>query len=143
MKTLEEMLAKLPPRLRAEIDARAAQLIAEEMTLRELRRARKLTQVRMAKALGISQDQVSRLEQRTDLHLSTLQGAVRALGGELSLVARFPDRAPVVLSGLGDPGAVKPKRRAASIRPPGKDAAATPSAPATTRTPPAGSRRPC
>jgi DNA-binding XRE family transcriptional regulator len=102
MKTLEEMLQALPVERRAEVESRAQELIAEEMTLRELRRARKLTQVRMAKTLGISQDQVSRLEQRTDLHLSTLQGAVRALGGQLSLIAEFPDREPVVLSGLGD-----------------------------------------
>ena len=70
------------------------------MTLREVRRARKLTQVRMAKALGISQDGVSRLEKRSDLLLSTLRKSIEALGGHLSLVAEFPDRAPVVLSGI-------------------------------------------
>lgn len=142
MKTLKDMLQALPVERRAKIEARTRELVAEEMTLRELRRARKLTQVRMAKSLGITQDQVSRLEQRTDLHLSTLQGAVRALGGELSLVAKFPDRDPVVLSGLGDEGAVEPKRRAGSKRSTAKRTAATPSAPVATRNPPAGSRRP-
>jgi transcriptional regulator with XRE-family HTH domain len=77
-------------------------LIAEEMTLRELRHARKLTQVRMAKTLGITQDSVSRLEKRSDLLLSTLRKTVQAMGGELSLVAEFPDRAPVILSGIGE-----------------------------------------
>ena len=75
-------------------------MIAEEMTLRELRQARKLTQVRMAKALGISQDSVSRLEKRSDLLLSTLRKTVEAMGGNLSLVAEFPGRAPVVPAGI-------------------------------------------
>jgi transcriptional regulator with XRE-family HTH domain len=77
-------------------------LIAEEMTLRELRRARKLTQVKMAKTLGVTQDSVSRLEKRSDLLLSTLRKTVAAMGGNLSLVAQFPDRAPVVLAGIAE-----------------------------------------
>jgi transcriptional regulator with XRE-family HTH domain len=76
-----------------------AQLIApEEMTLHELRRARKLTQVRLAKALGIGQSGVSKLETRAGLTISTLRKHVEAMGGSLSLVATFPDREPVVLS---------------------------------------------
>jgi transcriptional regulator with XRE-family HTH domain len=70
------------------------------MTLRELRYARKLTQVKMAKMLGVTLDRVSRLEKRSDLLLSTLRKAVEAMGGSLSLVAEFPDREPVVLSGI-------------------------------------------
>ncbi|MGA2642513.1 MAG: helix-turn-helix transcriptional regulator [Spirochaetia bacterium] len=70
------------------------------MTLRELRRARKVTQVRIAKELGIRQEGVSRLEKRSDMLLSTLRKAVRAMGGDLQLLASFPDRAPVVLSGI-------------------------------------------
>ena len=87
---------------RKKIEARAAQLLSEEMTLQELRQARKLTQVRMAKALGITQEGVSRLEKRSDLLLSTLRKTVKAMGGNLSLVAEFPDRDPVVLSGIAD-----------------------------------------
>jgi len=75
------------------------------MTLRELRKARKLTQVRIAKTLGIKQDSVSRLEKRSDVLLSTLRKTVEAMGGTLSLVAQFPDRGPVLLSALSeDPG---------------------------------------
>ena len=95
------IIAKLSPARRKKVEARAAQLVAEEMTLRELRHARKLTQVRMAKTLGITQDSVSRLEKRSDLLLSTLRKTVEAMGGSLSLVAEFPDRAPVILSGIG------------------------------------------
>ena len=102
MTNLERIRKGLSPARRKRIEARAAQLMAEEMTLQQLRQARKLTQVRMAKALGITQDGVSRLEKRSDLLLSTLRKAVEALGGNLSLVAEFPDRDPVVLSGLAD-----------------------------------------
>lgn len=108
---VNNIIRKLTPAQRKKVEARAAQLIAEEMTLCELRRARKLTQVRIAKTLGITQDSVSRLEKRSDLLLSTLRKAVHAMGGNLSLVAEFPDRSPVVLSGIaGDDR--KPKRSA-------------------------------
>jgi transcriptional regulator with XRE-family HTH domain len=99
---VNDKIRKLNSAQRKKVKARAAQLIAEEMTLRDLRHARKLTQVRIAKALGITQDSVSRLEKRSDLLLSTLRKTVEALGGNLSLVAEFPDRAPVVLRHIGD-----------------------------------------
>ncbi len=99
---VNDKIRKLSPAQRKKVEARAAELIAKEMTLRELRKARKLTQVRIAKTLGITQDSVSRLEKRSDLLLSTLRKTVRAMGGNLSLVAEFPDRPPVVLSGLAE-----------------------------------------
>ncbi len=102
MTNLERINKSLSPARRKRIEARAAQLVAEEMTLQELRQARKLTQVHVATVLGISQDGVSRLEKRSDLLLSTLKKAVEAMGGKLSLVAEFPDRDPVVLSGITD-----------------------------------------
>jgi len=95
-------IKKLNPAQRRKVEARAAEQVAEEMSLGELRRARKRTQVRMAKAFGITQDGVSRLEKRTDLLLSTLRKAVKAMGGNLSLVAEFPDRPPVVLSSISE-----------------------------------------
>jgi transcriptional regulator with XRE-family HTH domain len=109
---VDDIIAKLSPAKRKKVEARAAQLIAEEMTLRELRHARKLTQVRIAKTLGITQDSVSRLEKRSDLLLSTLRKTVKAMGGNLSLVAEFPDRKPVVLSGIaGEETELKPSGR--------------------------------
>ena len=102
MTNLERIMKELSPARRKNVEARAAQLIAEEMTLQELRRARKLTQVRMAKKLGVSQDGISKLEKRSDLLLSTLRKTVEAMGGSLSLVAEFPDRGPVVLSGIAE-----------------------------------------
>ena len=99
---VNDIIAKLDPERRRRIEERAAELIAEEMTLRELRKARQLTQARVAAELGISQDGVSRLEQRSDLLLSTLRKTVEAMGGSLSLIAKFPDRPPVELSGIAE-----------------------------------------
>ena len=87
----------LSPARRKKIKARAAALIAEEMSLRQ---ALPLTQERMAETLGIGQDGVSRLEKRSDLLLSTLRTYIEAMGGQLLLIAEFPDREPVTLSGL-------------------------------------------
>jgi DNA-binding XRE family transcriptional regulator len=100
MKTLEQKMAKVGAARRKKVAARTAELIAEELSLRDVRRAHKLTQASVAKALGISQDQVSRLEQRSDLLLSTLRKYVESMGGHLSIIAEFPDRAPVRLSGF-------------------------------------------
>ena len=107
--TLKDKVKDLSLAQRRKVEARAAELIAGEMTLRELRHARKLTQVKMARKLGVTQDSVSRLEKRSDLLLSTLRKTVEAMGGNLSLVAEFPDRAPVVLSGIAEDDP-KPKR---------------------------------
>jgi DNA-binding XRE family transcriptional regulator len=69
---VSDKIRELGPVQRKKVEARAAELIEKEMTLRELRTARQLTQVRMAKELGITQDSVSRLERRSDLLPSTL-----------------------------------------------------------------------
>jgi DNA-binding XRE family transcriptional regulator len=102
MKTLQEKLGALPASRRKKISKRTASLIAEEMTMRELRKARHMTQVELAKSLGVKQEQISRIEQRSDMHLSTLRRHVEAMGGELILTAKFPDGAPVKLTGFAD-----------------------------------------
>lgn len=114
---VNDIIKKLGVAQRKKVEARAAELIAEEMTLRELRHARKLTQVKMAKKLGITQDSVSRLEKRSDLLLSTLRKTIEAMGGNLSLVAEFPDRASVVLFGIAEdhPGPKPSGRRPAHV----------------------------
>jgi len=105
---IREKIANLNSAQRKKVAARAAELIAEEMSLRQLRKARKLTQARVAKVLGVTQDSVSRLEKRSDLLLSTLRKTVKAMGGEVRIVAEFPDRRPVVLLELS--GSVRRKR---------------------------------
>ena len=99
---VEDVIAGLDPSERRKVEELAAEFIAEEMTLRELRKARHLTQVSVARELGISQGAVSRMEQRSDLLLSTLRRTVEAMGGSLSLIARFPDRPPVELAGIAE-----------------------------------------
>ena len=99
---VDDLIKRLSPVQRKKVEARAAELMAEAMTLRELRRARKLTQVRVAKKLGITQDSVSRLEKRSDLLLSTLRKTVEAMGGSLTLVAEFPHGVGRVLVVQGD-----------------------------------------
>ena len=99
---VEDVIAGLDPAERRKVEELAAEFISEEMTLRELRKARQLTQVSVARELGVSQDAVSRMEQRSDLLLSTLRRTVEAMGGSLSLIARFPDRPPVELSGIAE-----------------------------------------
>lgn len=101
-RTLAQKIQQLPAGRRKKVEARAAELIAEEMSLRDLRKAMNRTQVEVAKVLKVGQDTVSRYEQRSDMLLSTLQGYVQAMGGELDLVVTFPNRKPVKLKALGE-----------------------------------------
>ena len=87
------------------------------MSLRDLRTARKLTQAPVAKTLGITQDSVSRLEKSSDLLLSTLRKTVKAMGGEVRIIAEFPDRAPVVLSDLSADGSPRKSSRRRATHP--------------------------
>lgn len=98
--SFKTVMENLPPEQRAKVEQRAAELIAEEMTLQDLRRAREFTQIRMGELLNMRQENVSRLERRADLLVSTLQSYIAAMGGELSLVVEFKDRPPVKISGL-------------------------------------------
>jgi DNA-binding XRE family transcriptional regulator len=111
--SLEEMLAEESEEFRKSVEKRTAELIAEELNLREVRRLRKLTQARLSKKLKIGQEGVSRIEKRTDLYISTLRSYVEGVGGKLKLVVELPDRPPVILSGLGeDQGKKTSKKRA-------------------------------
>ena len=115
-RTLKDKIDALSPRRRKNVEARAAELIAAEMSLRNLRQAHKLTQERMGEFLGIGQEGVSLLEKRSDLLLSTLRSYVEAMGGHLRLIAEFPNQPPIALSGLADmengnsPRAGRPRR---------------------------------
>jgi DNA-binding XRE family transcriptional regulator len=91
----EELFAALPEARQKAILARADELIAEELTLAAIREARRRSQEAVAKKLGVQQPTVSKIERQTDMYLSTLRSYIAALGGELQIVAQFPDRAPV------------------------------------------------
>jgi transcriptional regulator with XRE-family HTH domain len=101
MRNLDQIIAQLPAERRARIEAGAQKLIAEEIALRHLRQARDLTQQRMAKLLDIDQAGISKIENRTDMLLSTLRGYVEAMGGSLRLLVEFPDGI-AELSSLGE-----------------------------------------
>ena len=114
-RTLNQVIASLPAGERGKIDARARELIAEEMSLQDLRKAIGKTQVAVAKRLKVGQDAVSKLETRSDMYISTLRDVVKAMGGELELIARFPNRPAVRLRELGtaSPRRKRERRRAA------------------------------
>ncbi len=118
MRTLDEVIKDLPLDQQQDVEAQATYLIEEEMTLRDLRKAHELTQQRIAEALHISQDGVSRIEKRSDFLLSTLRSYVEAMGGKLRVIAEFPDRKPVIISDFNslDTHAGR-KRRAIQERP--------------------------
>ena len=115
-----DFLASLPDEEQDAIRARSQELIQQEMTLRDLRKAMGQTQTAMAAKLGVKQENVSRVEQRADVMLSTLNSYLAAMGGKLKLVAEFEGRPPVTLRGFGlavegDDGlAAKPRRRKAA-----------------------------
>lgn len=101
---------QLSPEREAAINARSKQLIEEELTLRDLRKAQQLTQQQLAELLHIEQDSISRMERRADMLLSTMNSYVQAMGGVLRLVAEFPDRAPLTIR-LADLAETHPKTR--------------------------------
>ncbi|CAB5601235.1 Helix-turn-helix domain [Pseudomonas putida] len=101
-KSLDQVMKGLPAARREKIEQRGAELIAEQMTLQELRKTLNLTQETMADLLHMKQGNVSKVEKRTDMLLSTLREYVEAMGGTLELVARLPGRGPVKLEGLRD-----------------------------------------
>lgn len=102
MSTHDEHMQKLSPARRAKIEARAKELIAEEMTLREVRKARELSQETLAEVLGWRQGDLSKFERRADAYLSTIRRYVEAMGGTLDLVATFPNTPPVKIVNIGD-----------------------------------------
>jgi transcriptional regulator with XRE-family HTH domain len=98
----DPQIAQAAAKARAELDRREEDYLR---TLGQLRNARRLTQVQLAAILGVSQAQVSRVENQADLYLSTLRSYVQAMGGELELRAVFPDgqAAAITLAELLDP----------------------------------------
>jgi len=102
MITHDEYLNSLPPERQGKIKAMTEKLIAEEKTLRQIRKAREYSQVTLADLLEMNQGDLSRFERRTDAYLSTIRRYIEAMGGTLELVANFPDTGPVKIANLGD-----------------------------------------
>lgn len=89
-KSYSVLRAKMTPEARAKAEEQT-QVLLREMPLQELRQARKMSQEEMAKNLHTRQSNVSRIEKRTDMYISTLRNVIKAMGGDLEIVARFPD----------------------------------------------------
>lgn len=85
-----ELTKDFLPERRRRIDDMKRELLAE-MPLHQLRRARTLTQQDMAKKLKGNQSAISKLEQQADMYVSSLRSYVEAVGGQLKIVAEFPE----------------------------------------------------
>ena len=88
-------LLEIKPRAKARYDEVLGEINARQATLRRLREVRSLTQSTVAELLGMDQSEVSRLEHRNDMLVSTLKRFIQATGGELHMVVQYPDSAPV------------------------------------------------
>ena len=89
-KNVSELMAKMSPERMAKIEEEVKKTLAE-MPLQELRNARGLSQKILAEALHIQQPAIAKLEKRTDMYISTLRSHIRAMGGDLEVIAKFPD----------------------------------------------------
>lgn len=94
----EDFLKKLPKHERDAIAKRAAELLAEEASLQEMRKAMKRSQASVARKLKVKQAAVSKIEKRTDMYVSTLRAYVEAMGGSLDIIATFPGGRPVKIT---------------------------------------------
>jgi transcriptional regulator with XRE-family HTH domain len=111
--------SKLRGKMPSEAQAKASQLAQRydrEMALDQLREAMSMTQQHLAQVLKTSQANISKLERRTDMYLSTLQSVIRALGGELRVTAVFSDRSVVINQFQDVGGATAPLKRVKASR---------------------------
>ncbi len=88
-RSFNELRDKMPAESSRRVKARVEATL-EEMRLSQLREAQDVTQTQIGESLDVKQAAVSRLENRSDMYVSSLQEYVRALGGELELIAVFP-----------------------------------------------------
>lgn len=102
-KALKDKHFSLEEQARIKDEARA-DIGLIEAALDELRQARSLSQTQLAEILEIKQSSVSKIERQTDMYLSTLRNFIRAMGGELDVIARFPDAPAVRIARFGEGG---------------------------------------
>ncbi|MCD2514666.1 XRE family transcriptional regulator [Comamonas endophytica] len=91
-KKFSELRQQMSPEAQARAEVQAQAMLAE-MPLNELRQARGLSQKMLADVLRVQQPSIAKMERRTDMYLSTLRSHIEAMGGQLEIVARFPDGA--------------------------------------------------
>jgi DNA-binding XRE family transcriptional regulator len=101
-RTLDQVIANLPPDRRERVEARYQELKQEVESLRELRELAGKAQLDVATALNIKQPSISKIEKQADMYLSTLRSYVEALGGKLELIVKLPNRPALRLDHIGD-----------------------------------------
>jgi transcriptional regulator with XRE-family HTH domain len=101
-RTLSQIIAELPPKRQQRIEKRYQELKQEVESLRDLREIAGKVQADVAAALKIKQPSVSKIEQQTDMYLSTLRRYVEAVGGDLELVVKLPQRPAIRLRHISD-----------------------------------------
>jgi len=89
-KTFKSLVGKMSPESRDRVAKRKREML-EGLALQELREARRLTQQQLAESLHITQASVSKMESQSDMYVSTLRRFLEAMGGQLRIVAAFPD----------------------------------------------------
>ncbi len=89
-KDFTQLKNKMSPQAQIAAKIKSTQMLAE-MPLQELRQAKQLSQEKLAEILLTKQANVSRLERRADMYISTLRGYIEAMGGKLEIVAKFPE----------------------------------------------------
>lgn len=94
-KSFRELRRKMSPERQARAKARTEEMLAE-LALQELRQALNMTQEEVAAAMQMNQGAVSKMEHQSDIYVSTLRKFISAMGGQLKLVASFPDREVVI-----------------------------------------------
>jgi len=148
---LNEVLASLPKERQARIDALAQakmrDMLVHASTLADIRKATGRTQAEVAEALGVNQNAISQLEQRSDMYLSTFRRLLNGMGMRLEFAVVTPDGQRVALSGFqprGDEGDASAAQRRPA-RPSGNAKAAAPArkhAPAAAREDPSATKKP-
>jgi transcriptional regulator with XRE-family HTH domain len=114
-RNLNEVIAALPPEEQAQVEARYQELKQEVEGLRELRQIAGKAQADIAVALNIKQPSVSKIEKQADMYLSTLRNYVEAIGGELELTVKLPERPAFRIHHLGD--VIEPVGQSSNARP--------------------------
>lgn len=89
-KPFKNLISKMSPEAQKRIKVKT-DVMLQEMLLNELRQARAMSQEKLAEELNIKQSSVSKIEHRTDIYVSTLRTYIEALGGELNIIAKFPE----------------------------------------------------
>ena len=88
--TLDDLVTALPAERQQRVKNKA-QVLSQSIELAKLRKTKQLKQTELAALMGVSQASISKVESGKDIQLSTLQNYVRALGGEVSIIAKMPN----------------------------------------------------